>query len=130
MDKRYSIGDWVRVKKSVSFHYEQKEQKIVRVMDKQDCDEVGQIVGACYRRLGWIGRELADWEHSVPGFSYFVSSGSVLLWKVARGILNVPILGTTEDIELFNVEPNLWVHDVKNMRLPWNAKKSHRTISK
>jgi hypothetical protein len=117
---KFKIGDWVNVSKRVSFDYDDKQQ---RIMEHEDCDITGQIVGACYKKLGSIewdsghGSEHGD----VGGYRYFNSTKSVLVWKIAPGVINIPILTTADYITL--VEPNLWSPDVQNATLPWVARK-------
>jgi hypothetical protein len=114
VDKKYKIGDWVHVCKRVHFLYNNTK----REMALEDCDMVGQIVGATRKRLGslnWMSDSEIGYEGQ--GYCYFDPDKSIFVWKVSPGMLNKHVLALPDHVEPYNHEETLWKLD--KPLLPW-----------
>lgn len=102
MKVKYKIGDFVLVHVTVEAGYnDNKERQLYQTVYKEPF--VAQITGAIHRQLGkWIK---GDYEES----SYLKCSGTILVWKVRRGITNSEIDVLDSDIELLT----------EQQKLPW-----------
>ncbi len=100
MKYKYQIGDWVSVSATVGFGVAKMKRKLFRTK----CNPFNaQIVGATRKQLGIYHIDGDE------GPCRLERTGSVLVWKVIRGVLNTPILVFPGDLKLI----------VCDERLPW-----------
>jgi len=127
---KFKIGDWVRTNWITLVDYDSKtgERKIFKSGLSETA--IGQICGATRKMLGQY-REGVD---HLPGYSpnyveedyyppHLEVKGSVVLWEIRRGYLNIPILALERDITRLKKKtktPTLpWI---KQVRIPWSEK--------
>jgi len=118
-EPKFKIGDWVATKTEVEVDYNEESQKVV-FKNQLNKRIIGQICGAKRKFLGVLrGGPYNDKNYSYEPDSYgdhepyLKVTGSVILWEIRIGFLNIPILTTEEHIE--KVLPTLSVTG----RLPW-----------
>ena len=118
-EPKFKIGDWVATKTEVEVDYNEESQKVV-FKNQLNKRIIGQICGAKRKFLGVLKEPSPNSKYSYyepdsygDHEPYLKVTGSVILWEIRIGFLNIPILTTEEHIE--KVLTPLYL----TLKLPW-----------